>query len=113
MIDLTPILQAVVTLCAAVITCWLVPLLRSRMSQSRFERLTAVVETLVYAADKLYRTGVIDSKTDYVRFGLESRGYTYDRAAVEAAVKQLDLMELLNEAEEDGDGDAGEGRDHT
>ena len=47
MIDLTPILQAVIALAATVVTCWLVPLLRCRLGQSRFEKLTAVVETLV------------------------------------------------------------------
>ena len=92
-IDLTPIMQAVITLAAALITYRLIPWLKAQMSETQYQRLLSVVDTLVYAADKLYKTGVIDNKLEYVQHELARRGFDLDRAAIEAAVTELDLLQ--------------------
>ena len=93
MIDLTPVLQAVITLAAALITYRLVPWLKARMTETQYSQMLSVVDTLVYAADKLYRTGKIQDKLDYVQNQLIERGYEIDRAAIEAAVTELDMLQ--------------------
>lgn len=92
-IDLTPILQAVIALAAALITYRLVPWLKAQMSEAQYQRMLSVVDTLVYAADKLYKTGVINSKLEYVEHEMAVRGFVVDRAAIEAAVTELDIMQ--------------------
>ena len=100
-IDLTPILQAVITLAAALITYRLVPWLKARMTEAQYSQMLAVVETLVYAAEKLYETGVIQDKLEYVQHELAARGYEIDRAAIEAAVySNLDFYKEEEEATE-------------
>lgn len=98
-IDLTPILQAVITLAAALITYRLVPWLKARTSEAQYQRMQSVVETLVYAAEKLYETGVIKDKLDYVQTQLMERGFDVDRAAIEAAV--FSNLDFYDEAKED------------
>lgn len=93
MIDLTPVLQAVITLAAALITYRLIPWLKARMSETQYSQLLMAVDMLVYAADKLYKTGVIKDKLSYVENELARRGFDIDRAAIEAAVTELDLLQ--------------------
>ena len=50
--------------------------------------MTATVRTLVYAAEQLYGAGKGAEKLDYVIKELEARGFTVDRAAIEAAVAE-------------------------
>ncbi len=92
-IDLTPIMQAVITLAAALITYRLIPWLKAQMSETQYQRMLTVVDTLVYAADKLYKTGIIKNKLEYVEHEMAVRGFVVDRAAIEAAVTELDMIQ--------------------
>ena len=87
-IDLTPIFQAIIALLAALVTYKLVPWIKARTTESQQALLSATIRTLVYAAEQLYGAGKGAEKLDYVVKELEERGFTADRAAIEAAVAE-------------------------
>lgn len=88
-IDLTPILQALIGLLAAVITYKLVPLIQANTTARQQEQLRAIIKTLVYAAEQVYGSGTGAEKLQYVQEQLQLRGFTVDTAAIEAAVREL------------------------
>ena len=94
MIDLTPILEAILALLAALVTYKLIPWIKSKTTAEQQSLLAATVKTLVYAAEQLYGAGKGAEKLDYVIKELEARGFTADRAAIEAAVaEQLNYIQ--------------------
>lgn len=94
MIDLTPIFEAILALLAALVTYKLIPWIKARTTAEQQSLLAATVKTLVYAAEQLYGAGKGTEKLDYVISELEKRGFTADRAAVEAAVaEQLNYIQ--------------------
>ena len=109
-IDLTPIFQAVIALLAALVTYKLIPWIKSKTTAEQQALLTATVRTLVYAAEQLYGAGHGAEKLDYVIKELEARGFTADRAAIEAAVaEELNRVETYETTEtvEEADGEGG------
>ena len=94
MIDLTPIFEAILALLAALVTYKLIPWIKTRTTAEQQALLSATVKTLVYAAEQLYGAGKGAEKLDYVIKELEARGFTADRAAIEAAVaEQLNYIQ--------------------
>lgn len=94
MIDLTPIFEAILALLAALVTYKLIPWIKARTTAEQQSLLAATVKTLVYAAEQLYGAGKGTEKLDYVISELEKRGFTADRAAIEAAVaEQLNYIQ--------------------
>ena len=87
-IDITPVINAVIALLAAGVSVFLIPWIKSKTTAEQQALLTATVRTLVYAAEQLYGAGHGAEKLDYVIKELEARGFTADRAAIEAAVAE-------------------------
>lgn len=87
-IDLTPIIQAVITLIAALITCRLIPWIKAKTTNEQQKHLSAVVKTLVFAAEQLYGAGHGADKMDYVVSRLEEKGFVVDMDEIEAAIKE-------------------------
>lgn len=85
-IDLTPILQAVLALLAALITYRLVPWIKARTTAAQQANIRAVVKVLVFAAEQLYGAGNGPQKLVYVRDKLRERGFDVDTDEIEAAV---------------------------
>ena len=98
MIDLTPIFEAIFALLAALVTYKLIPWIKARTTAEQQSLLAATVKTLVYAAEQLYGAGKGAEKLDYVISELEKRGFTADRAAIEAAVAEQLGKEKSNAA---------------
>ena len=90
-IDLTGLINAVIALLGVLITYSLAPWLKARTTSEQQQILAAGVRTAVYAAEQLFRTGVIDDRLDYALKWLGSHGYSVDRAQVEAAVREMQL----------------------
>lgn len=90
-IDLTGLINAVIALLGLLITYRLAPWLKARTTSEQQQILAAGIRTAVYAAEQLYRTGVIDDRLDYALKWLGSHGYSVDRAQVEAAVREMQL----------------------
>lgn len=86
-IDLTPLLQAIIALLAAIITAKLIPWIKAHTNQQQQILLNATVQILVSAAEQLYGAGEGAKKLEYVKAELEKRGFTADVAAIEAAVR--------------------------
>lgn len=85
-IDLTPILQAVIALLAALVTYRLIPWIRANTTLRQQAFIQATVQTLVYAAEQLYGAGNGSKKLEYVKEQLAKKGFDVDRAEIEAAV---------------------------
>ena len=85
-INLTPILQAIIGLLAALITYRLIPWIKARTTAAQQETMRAAVRVAVFAAEQLYGAGKGAEKLDYAVQWLEDRGYTVSRAEIEAAV---------------------------
>lgn len=87
-IDLTPILQAIIALIAAIITAKVIPWIKAKTTNEQQMMLFAAVKTLVFAAEQIYGAGKGEEKLEYVIHELEKQGYTADRNLVEAAVRE-------------------------
>lgn len=92
-IDLTQIILAIIALLGTVITTFVIPLLRQKLTEKQQETLSALIRIGVYAAEQLLTTG--EEKKKYVEDLLKEKGYDVDlesvNAAIEAAVKELKI----------------------
>ena len=86
-IDLTPVINAVIVLLAAVITAFVIPWIKAKATIQQQEALLGVYRTLVFAAEQLFGSGHGEDKLTYVESRLKEKGYTVDRDMIEAAVK--------------------------
>lgn len=94
MFDITPIVEAVVALIGVVITCIVIPYVRSKTTAQQREELNAWIKIAVAAAEQLYQgSGRGEEKKQYVLEWLEDHNITVDEdridALVEAAVYEL------------------------
>lgn len=87
-IDLTPIIQAIIALLAAIVTYKLIPWIKAKTTVEQQVMLSATARTLVFAAEQIYGAGRGPEKLDYVISELKKQGFTADRALVEAAVRE-------------------------
>lgn len=88
-IDLTDFAVALVTLFIAVITRYLVPMIKSKLSESQFERVRAITWTAVEAAEQLYKNGTLkkEDRKNYVNSILKSHGFNLDYNQIEAIIE--------------------------
>lgn len=98
MTDITPIVEAVIALLAAIITIVIVPLIRSKLGETQYNRLLAWVKAGVAAAEQLCKEpGSGAKKKAYVLGYLQERGVTYNASAIdtmiEAAVKDMNIKQ--------------------
>lgn len=93
MTDLTPIINAVVALLAALITAFVIPWIKRNTSQKDREEMLMWVDIAVAAAQQLYRNLDGATRKQYVVDFLAGKGYSIDDntldAAIEAAVLKL------------------------
>lgn len=85
-INLTPIVEAIIVLLGALITRRLLPMIKAKTSAEDQKKMLAVIDILVFAAEQLYGAGHGEEKLQYVEEELRERGFEVDRAAIEAAV---------------------------
>ncbi len=94
MTDLTPIFEALIALATATITTFLVPYIKERLDEVRFEKLLKWTKAAVEAAEKLFsETGLGEKKKAYVLEFLLQRGYRVDMdeldTLIESAVYEI------------------------
>ena len=87
-INLTPIFQAIIVLIATLITYKLVPWIKSKTTAQQQANLSAIVKTLVFAAEQLYGANQGAEKLQYVKERLLEKGYEIDIPEIESAVAQ-------------------------
>ena len=96
MTDLTPIVNAVIALIAAIITTFLIPWIKSKIDAAKLAQIVEWVGIAVRAAEQIYNeSGMGEKKKQYVLDFLASKGFTLDpdsiNAMIEAAVKNLNI----------------------
>ena len=94
MIDLTPIVNALITLLGLLLTTFLIPWIRVKVSAEKLEQVKKWTSVGVKAAEMIYReSGMGEAKKKYVRKFLESKGYKLDidtvDALIEATVREM------------------------
>lgn len=97
MIDLTPIIQAAITLAAALITVYLIPWLKSRTTVEQQTYIRMAVQVAVYAAEKAYGAGHGEEKLAYAEKVLAGHNVKLDtktlKAMIDAEIKEMELRE--------------------
>ena len=94
MIDLAPIMEAIIALVVAVITAFVIPWLKGKIDADKLEQIKLWVTVAVEAAEQLYNgTGRGEEKKAYVVKFLQEKGFTIDPDSldklIEAAVFNL------------------------
>lgn len=100
-VDLTPLLQAVMSLAVSLVTAFLIPWIRAKYSAEQRRRIAAVYQTVVYAAEQMFGAGAGEEKLQWAVGQLAAKGFTVDRATLEAEVKKMQSLggEVLGEGD--------------
>lgn len=101
MIDLTPIVQAVLAVMAALITAFVIPWIKAKATVQQRELLERGVKTAVFAAEQVYGSGWGRDKMRYAEEYLRKRGYAVDIDLIEATVREYFGHDTLPEVAED------------
>ena len=99
-INIQPVLNAFITLLAAVITCVLVPYIKSKLTRQQQEKLLEWVRIAVSAAEQIFSQAKSGAeKKHYVQEFLVSKGYDVSKpeidAMIEAAVSRINGVESV------------------
>lgn len=101
-INLTPLVQALIGVLAALISYRLIPWIKAKTTNEQQIMLRAAVKTFVYAAEQIYGAGKGREKLDFVVKQLEKQGFTANRVEIEAAVgEHINNFAMLNAVVED------------
>ena len=88
MIDLTPIVNALLTLLGLLLTTFLIPYIRLKLGSEKLKQVNKWTSVGVSAAEMIYKeSGMGDAKKQYVRKFLESKGYKLDIDTVDALIE--------------------------
>lgn len=86
--DITPIVEAVAAALCAVVTCVLVPYIKSKTTAEQQKEINAWVKIAVSAAEQIYKgQGRGEEKKAYVLEWLRERGVTVDEARLDAMIE--------------------------
>ena len=92
-IDLTQVILALVTLISGLLTTFLIPYLKQRLSAAQQERLAALIRVGVFAAQQLFSTDEGTRKKAYVIQLLQDEGYEINSEEIDARI-EAELMAL-------------------
>ena len=94
-IDLTQIILAIITLIGGLIARYVIPWLKDRLDERKYNVFLGLVKTGVFAADQLFNSDQGKEKKQYVVDLLKENGYTVNTvsidALIEATVKELKI----------------------
>lgn len=95
-IDLTQIVLAAIGLLSAVVTGFLIPLLKGKLTAQQLDGLKAAAKIAVFAAEQLYAPEQFAEKKKYAQQLLQDQGYDINTdkvdATIESAVKELKII---------------------
>ena len=83
----TNIIEIIISLLSALITVFLIPLLKQRLTQEKQEKLIFWIQTAVTAAEQIYGTKAGQKKKEYVVKFLLSKGIVFDVDEVSALIE--------------------------
>lgn len=86
--NITPIIEAAVTLIAAIITALVVPYIRSKTTDAQQKEIATLVQIAVTAAEQIFtQSGKGREKKAYVIQWLSDRGVTVDEGKLDAMIE--------------------------
>ena len=98
MIDLTPVVNALITLLGLLLTTFLIPWIKLKVSTEKLEQVKKWTAVGVKAAEMIYKESSMgEAKKNYVRKFLESKGYKLDIDTVDALIEAT-VREMQQEA---------------
>lgn len=89
MIDITPLINAIIALLGAAITIFVIPYIKKKIKAEDLEELQRWVDVGVKMAEQLAKSGVIDKedrKEKVIEF-LHDKGYDADLDTIEAMIE--------------------------
>lgn len=89
MINLTPIVNALIVLIGAVISAFVIPWIKEKTSREQRDSLNAWVQIAVGAAEQLYAVTDGAKKREYVLNFLVAHGYTIDDTVINALENEV------------------------
>ena len=100
MFDITPIIEAILGLAAALITCVVIPYFKKKTSAEQQREIVGWVKIAVTAAEQIYAgSGRGTEKKEYVLDWLADRNITIDEnkinALIESAVYELNNADII------------------
>ena len=92
MIDVTIIIESVITLAVALATAFFIPWLKTKIEEEKLIELVRWVDIAVKAAEMIYtESGMGKFKKNYVKSFLESKGYSYDSESIDVLIESAVL----------------------
>lgn len=85
--DVTLIIEAIISLCAALISAFLIPWVKKKIGAEKMTEFLRWVEIGVAAAEQVYASEATQEKKEYVLDFLDEKGIVYDTWAVDAAIE--------------------------
>ena len=97
MVDLTGIFEALIALVSSVVTAFLIPWLKTKLTNEQLNKAHSIIQIGVFAAEKLYGAGNGDKKLAYVEELLKAKKIKLDtktlKAMVDAEVKKMEMVD--------------------
>lgn len=94
--DITPIIEAVIALAGVIVSCVLIPYIKSKTTAEQQKEINAWVKIAVSAAEQIYKgSGRGEEKKAYVIQWLREHGVTVDEAKLDALIESA-VYELTN-----------------
>ena len=97
MINLTPVLEALLSLAVLLMTLHVIPWVRERMTEDQQMYLQTMIRIAVYAAEKLYGAGHGSEKLQYAMGLLKQKNIEIDleelKARINAEIRQMEMAE--------------------
>ena len=94
-IDFTPIFEAIITIVSLLVTSFLIPYIKQRISVEKYEELKKWGNVGVKAAEQIYGSKTGQEKKEYVVSFLRSKGITFDIDEVSALIES-EVYKLTN-----------------
>lgn len=94
-IDFTPIFEAIITIVSLLVTSFLIPYIKQRLSVEKYEDLKKWVNVGVKAAEQIYGSKTGQEKKEYVVSFLKSKGITFNIDEVSALIES-EVYKLTN-----------------
>lgn len=85
--NITPIVEAIIALATAIISIFVVPFVKNKVSQQDMQSLLSWVEIAVKAAEQLYTSTDGEKKKQYVLTFLANKGYRIDDDEIDKAIE--------------------------
>lgn len=86
-IDFTNIFELILSIVSVIVSCFLIPWLKEKLSAEKLNKLVTLVRIAVEAAEQMYDSGTGQQKKEYVMQFLLSKGIVFDEEEIDAIIE--------------------------